>query len=85
MVGINTFAITAAETPFGGVKESGYGSEGGIEGLDGYLTTKFISQVLSLLTLERPVSARRRSFCRDCRSSLFAGLRAQTIPGNCRA
>jgi succinate-semialdehyde dehydrogenase / glutarate-semialdehyde dehydrogenase len=44
MVGINTFAITAAETPFGGVKESGYGSEGGIEGLDGYLTTKFISQ-----------------------------------------
>jgi succinate-semialdehyde dehydrogenase / glutarate-semialdehyde dehydrogenase len=44
MVGINTFAITVSETPFGGVKESGYGSEGGIEGLDGYLTTKFISQ-----------------------------------------
>jgi succinate-semialdehyde dehydrogenase / glutarate-semialdehyde dehydrogenase len=45
MVGINTFQITVPETPFGGVKESGYGSEGGIEGLDGYLTTKFISQI----------------------------------------
>ena len=44
MVGINTFAITVSETPFGGVNESGYGSEGGIEGLDAYLTTKFISQ-----------------------------------------
>jgi succinate-semialdehyde dehydrogenase/glutarate-semialdehyde dehydrogenase len=45
LVGINTFQITVPETPFGGVKESGYGSEGGIEGLDAYLTTKFISQV----------------------------------------
>ena len=45
LVGINTFQITVPETPFGGVKESGYGSEGGIEGLDAYLTTKFISQI----------------------------------------
>jgi succinate-semialdehyde dehydrogenase / glutarate-semialdehyde dehydrogenase len=44
MVGINTFAITLPETPFGGVKESGYGMEGGIEGLESYLTTKFVSQ-----------------------------------------
>jgi succinate-semialdehyde dehydrogenase/glutarate-semialdehyde dehydrogenase len=29
--------ISTPETPFGGVKESGYGSEGGIEGLDAYL------------------------------------------------
>ena len=33
------------ETPFGGVKDSGYGSEGGSEGLDAYFTTKFVSQV----------------------------------------
>ena len=48
MVGINTFAITLPETPFGGVKESGYGSEGGIEGLESYLTTKFVSQGLAV-------------------------------------
>jgi succinate-semialdehyde dehydrogenase / glutarate-semialdehyde dehydrogenase len=44
MVGINSVAISTPETPFGGVKESGYGSEGGIEGLQAYLNTKFISQ-----------------------------------------
>ncbi|HEY7646777.1 MAG TPA: aldehyde dehydrogenase family protein, partial [Hyphomicrobiales bacterium] len=30
------------ETPFGGVNESGYGSEGGIEGMDAFLRTKFV-------------------------------------------
>jgi succinate-semialdehyde dehydrogenase / glutarate-semialdehyde dehydrogenase len=45
LVGVNTFAVTVPETPFGGVKESGYGSEGGSEGLDAYLQTKFISQM----------------------------------------
>ncbi len=44
MVGINSVAISTPETPFGGVKESGYGSEGGIEGLAAYMNTKFISQ-----------------------------------------
>ena len=44
MVTINHFGIALAETPFGGVKESGYGSEGGIETFDGYLVTKFITQ-----------------------------------------
>ena len=44
LVGINNFNISWSETPFGGVKESGYGSEGGIEGLEGYFTTKFVSQ-----------------------------------------
>lgn len=43
MVGINTCKISYAETPFGGVKESGHGSEGGTEGLDAYLVTKSIS------------------------------------------
>jgi len=44
MVGINTAMISGTETPFGGVKESGYGSEGGIEGMEAYLVTKMISQ-----------------------------------------
>lgn len=44
MVGINSFAISVADAPFGGVKESGFGSEGGAEGLDAYLTVKAIHQ-----------------------------------------
>src|ERR1700730_7828377 len=44
MVGVNSIAISTPETPFGGVEESGHGSEGGIEGLGAYLVTKFISQ-----------------------------------------
>ena len=42
MVGINTFAISTADSPFGGVKDSGFGSEGGLEGMDSYLVTKAI-------------------------------------------
>jgi len=45
MVNINHFGSALAETPFGGVKESGIGSEGGTETFDGYLVTKFVSQV----------------------------------------
>jgi succinate-semialdehyde dehydrogenase/glutarate-semialdehyde dehydrogenase len=44
MVGVNSVAVSTPETPFGGVKDSGHGSEGGIEGLGAYLNTKFISQ-----------------------------------------
>lgn len=44
MVGINSFQISVPESPFGGVKESGHGSEEGIEGLDGCLVTKFVSE-----------------------------------------
>jgi succinate-semialdehyde dehydrogenase/glutarate-semialdehyde dehydrogenase len=44
MVGINTFAISGADTPFGGVKESGFGSEGGKEGLESYQVVKAIHQ-----------------------------------------
>jgi succinate-semialdehyde dehydrogenase/glutarate-semialdehyde dehydrogenase len=45
MVSINHFGIAAPETPFGGVKDSGYGSEGGSEGLEAYLSIKFVSQL----------------------------------------
>ncbi|MGI9406755.1 MAG: NAD-dependent succinate-semialdehyde dehydrogenase [Hyphomicrobiaceae bacterium] len=44
LVGINSFMISTPETPFGGVNDSGYGSEGGIEGLDAYLRTKFVTE-----------------------------------------
>lgn len=44
MIGINHHGLAMAETPFGGIKDSGYGSEGGAEGLEPYLITKFVSQ-----------------------------------------
>ena len=44
MVGINTFALSAPDAPFGGVKDSGFGSEGGAEGMESYLVTKAIHQ-----------------------------------------
>jgi succinate-semialdehyde dehydrogenase/glutarate-semialdehyde dehydrogenase len=45
MVNINHFGSGNAELPFGGIKESGIGSEGGSETFDGYLVTKFITHV----------------------------------------
>jgi len=48
MVGVNSLAVSLPETPFGGVKDSGHGSEGGIEGLDAYLNTKFVAQAQSV-------------------------------------
>lgn len=44
MVGINHFTVSTPASPFGGVKESGYGSEGGVEGLDAYLVVKSVTQ-----------------------------------------
>ena len=44
IVGINEGAIAAEAAPFGGVKESGYGREGSVHGLDDYLHTKYICQ-----------------------------------------
>lgn len=42
-VGINCTSVHEVETPFGGVNESGYGHESGIEGLEAYLRTKFVA------------------------------------------
>jgi succinate-semialdehyde dehydrogenase/glutarate-semialdehyde dehydrogenase len=44
MVGVNTFSVGGSDAPFGGVKESGYGREGGMEGLDAYLVSKVVAQ-----------------------------------------
>ena len=45
MVWINQPATPSAEMPFGGIKDSGYGTEGGPEAMEGYLNTKAVSMV----------------------------------------
>jgi len=45
MLGINHHGLALPETPFGGVKDSGYGSEGGSEAIESYLVTKFVSHL----------------------------------------
>ena len=44
MMTINHIGLALPEVPFGGVKDSGYGSEGGSEAIEAYLNTKFVSQ-----------------------------------------
>lgn len=46
-IGINNFSPALAEAPFGGMKDSGIGYEGGPEGFDAYCKTKFVSQSLA--------------------------------------
>ncbi|KAB7616091.1 NAD-dependent succinate-semialdehyde dehydrogenase [Amylibacter sp. SFDW26] len=45
MFGVNHFGIATPETPFGGVNHSGYGTEGGEEGITAYQRVKFISEI----------------------------------------
>ena len=42
LIGINSGLITTVEAPFGGLKESGMGKEGGSQGLEDYLSTKYV-------------------------------------------
>jgi succinate-semialdehyde dehydrogenase/glutarate-semialdehyde dehydrogenase len=46
MIGVNNVVIATAEAPFGGVKHSGYGREGGSEGTEAYTITKYINILL---------------------------------------
>jgi succinate-semialdehyde dehydrogenase/glutarate-semialdehyde dehydrogenase len=48
-VSINTLEASLPETPFGGVKHSGYGREGGTEGLHNYMITKNVSHSLTIV------------------------------------
>jgi succinate-semialdehyde dehydrogenase/glutarate-semialdehyde dehydrogenase len=44
LVGVNEGALAAEAAPFGGVKESGYGREGSVHGLDDYMVLKYVCQ-----------------------------------------
>ncbi len=46
MIGINTGIVSNPAAPFGGVKHSGFGREGGLEGIDEYLETKYVGLAL---------------------------------------
>ncbi len=43
MVGLNQGLVSNAAAPFGGVKQSGFGREGGSEGIEEYLSTKYVA------------------------------------------
>jgi succinate-semialdehyde dehydrogenase/glutarate-semialdehyde dehydrogenase len=43
MLGLNRGLVSNAASPFGGIKESGFGREGGREGIEEYLTTKYVA------------------------------------------
>lgn len=45
MVNLNHFGMAPSEIPFGGIKDSGFGSEGGTETFDAYLVTKLVTQM----------------------------------------
>ncbi len=44
MMSINHHGLALPEVPFGGIKDSGYGSEGGLEAMEAYFNTKFVTQ-----------------------------------------
>jgi succinate-semialdehyde dehydrogenase / glutarate-semialdehyde dehydrogenase len=46
MVGVNDLLLATAEAPFGGVKESGFGREGGALGILDYLNPKYVKHKL---------------------------------------
>lgn len=46
MLTINHLGLALPEVPFGGIKDSGHGSEGGSEALDAYVNTKFVTQLI---------------------------------------
>ena len=62
MVGINEMLIATAEAPFGGIKDSGFGREGGAIGIFDYLEPKYIRHKLicrSALMTEEQGAVRR--------------------------
>jgi len=45
VIAVNNIAVAVPEMPFGGVKQSGFGREGGPEGIREYLNAKFVHEV----------------------------------------
>ncbi|MDX8469742.1 NAD-dependent succinate-semialdehyde dehydrogenase [Mesorhizobium sp. VK23B] len=45
VIGINQMVVTIPETPFGGIGDSGWGREGGVEGLDSYVAKKYVGHL----------------------------------------
>lgn len=46
MLTINHIGLSAPEVPFGGIKDSGYGTEGGVEAIQAYLETRFVTALV---------------------------------------
>ncbi len=46
MLTVNHLGLALPEVPFGGIKDSGYGVEGGVEAMDAYLSTKFFTHAV---------------------------------------
>jgi succinate-semialdehyde dehydrogenase/glutarate-semialdehyde dehydrogenase len=44
MLGVNSVMVSTPETPFGGINDSGFGSEGGAEGLEAFLRTRLVTE-----------------------------------------
>ena len=62
MLGLNTGAISNAAAPFGGVKQSGLGREGGLEGIQKYLYTQYIP-IPNPTLANQPAKCRWRFLC----------------------
>ncbi|MBB4172162.1 acyl-CoA reductase-like NAD-dependent aldehyde dehydrogenase [Rhizobium sp. BK538] len=46
MVSINHHGLALPELPFGGIKDSGYGSEGGTETMESFFNTKLVTETI---------------------------------------